>query len=43
MIDFLNNIDTQIFLLFNNTLRLSALDNFMMLFSGKFIWVKSTQ
>lgn len=39
MIDFLNNIDTQIFLLFNNTLRLSALDNFMMLFSGKFIWV----
>lgn len=39
MIDFLNNIDTQIFLLFNNTLRLPALDNFMMLFSGKFIWV----
>lgn len=39
MIDFLNNIDTQIFLFFNNTVRLSALDNFMMLFSGKFIWV----
>lgn len=39
MIEFLNTIDTQVFLFFNNTVRIPALDNFMMIFSGKFVWI----
>lgn len=39
MIDSLTDIDTSIFLFFNNTVRLSWLDTFMMMFSGRFIWI----
>ena len=38
MLDFLINIDTQIFLFFNS-LHLPFFDHFMMTFSGKWIWV----
>lgn len=38
MIDFLNNIDTEIFLFFNSHHTL-FLDRFMTLFTGRFIWV----
>ena len=38
MIDFLNNIDTEIFLFFNGHHTL-FLDRFMILFTGRFIWI----
>ncbi len=38
MIDFLNSIDTQIYLFFNG-MHTPLADNFMMLFTGRFIWV----
>lgn len=38
MIDWLNDIDTQVFLALNG-LHLPYLDTFMMLFSGKWIWI----
>ena len=38
MIDFLNSIDTQIYLFFNG-MHSPAIDSFMMLFTGRFIWV----
>ena len=38
MIDFLNNVDTQIYLFFNS-MHAPAIDSFMMLFTGRFIWV----
>lgn len=39
MIDFLSQIDSQIFLFFNDGIRSSFLDHVMMLFTGRFIWV----
>ncbi len=39
MLDFLSQIDSQIFLFFNNGLRSAFLDHVMMLFTGRFIWV----
>lgn len=38
MIEFLNNIDTQVYLFFNG-MHTPMLDNFMMLFTGRFIWI----
>lgn len=38
MIEFLNNIDSQIFLFFNG-MHLPFLDRFMVLFTGRFIWI----
>lgn len=39
MLDFLSNIDSEIFLFFNNGLRSSFMDQMMMLFTGRFIWI----
>lgn len=39
MIDFLSNLDTSVFLFFNNGLRSSILDQIMMLFTGRYIWI----
>lgn len=39
MIDFLSNLDTNVFLFFNNGLRSSILDQIMMLFTGRYIWI----
>lgn len=39
MIEFLSNLDTQIFLFFNNGFRSDFLDSALRLFSGKMVWV----
>lgn len=39
MIETLSQIDSQIFLFFNNGIRTSFLDQMMMLFTGRFIWI----
>lgn len=38
MLEFLNQVDTQIFLMLNGAFRSEFLDHFMELFTGKFIW-----
>lgn len=38
MIELINEIDTQVFLFFNG-MHTGFLDNFMMLFTGRFVWV----
>ena len=38
MLEFLNQIDTSVFLFFNG-MHTPFLDRFMMLFTGRFIWI----
>ena len=38
MIEFLSNADTEVFLFFNS-MHTAYLDRFMMMFTGRFVWV----
>lgn len=39
MIEFLNSVDSQLFLCFNGMFHTPVLDSFMQLFTGRFIWI----